>query len=333
MSEPLPASGDFDPRVLELPGGRSLVVRELRPEDRDGLFAFYRDLPADDRRRRFFTSVGPSEASIERILGVAEQGGFCLVGVVGSDVQANGPIVAEAMCARLGNGDGELGLAVADGWRGWLGPYLLDVVLETAAARGMANVEADVLTDNQAMLALAKARGYVTMDHEDWSIVRVVLGAASRDPGWPGPQDRPRLLVEARGGRWQGEGAARAAGLQVVVCPGPTGRRRPCPALVGHECPLAAGADAILLVRPPVEAGWDQLIDAHHELHAGVPVCLQPRHVIDPVPDRVTRLPAGDDEAVAATLRLIATAPPRSTEPGSTHPTDPHRGVIDGDAP
>jgi hypothetical protein len=159
------------------------------------------------------------------------------------------------------------------------------------------------------MLALARSRGYATMDHEDWSIVRVVMGAASREPGWPGPADRPRLLVEAPGGRWQGEDEARAAGLQVVVCPGPTARRRPCPALAGERCPLAAGADAILVARPPADGPWAELPEAHLAVHPGVPVCLQPRlgragaADAEHAPAGVVVVPAGDERALVALAR------------------------------
>lgn len=48
-------------------------------------------------------------------------------------------IVGEAEYILLPGGDGELAITVAPDWRGWLGPYLLDTLLEVAASRGVAN--------------------------------------------------------------------------------------------------------------------------------------------------------------------------------------------------
>ena len=42
-------------------------------------------------------------------------------------------LVAEAGYALLPDGNGEFALTVAAGWRGWLGPYLLDAIVTAAA--------------------------------------------------------------------------------------------------------------------------------------------------------------------------------------------------------
>jgi len=283
----------FVERRVEVSGGRTLVIRPVNTDDADGIVALYDGLDADDRHRRFFFAFRPSRTWIERMTKVADRGGFGLVAVV--DGPAGSDVIAEASYSRLPNGDGELGITVSGDWRGWLGPYLLDALIEAAAARGVPNLEADVLVTNGPMLALARSRGCVTMDHPDWTVVRLLIGTAERMPSWPGRHERPRVLVEGTG-HWPGEGAARAAGLDVLSCPGPAGRRSRCPVLDGHPCPLAAGTDAIIATNRTDDERWTALMDAHGRVHPGVPVCVEVR-------DGPDQAPVGD---VAGFLQRVA---------------------------
>jgi hypothetical protein len=113
--------------------------------------------------------------------------------------------------------------------------------------------------------------------------VRLVVGTAGHTPVWPaeigsaGDVDRPRVLVEVPGGRWHAGAEAEAAGLQVITCSGPRGRRPRCPVLAGRPCPLAAAADAIVMSNVPNDERWSAIVGAHAELHPGVPVCVEPR--------------------------------------------------------
>jgi RimJ/RimL family protein N-acetyltransferase len=290
----------FPPRRVPLGGGRTLLIRPVAASDVAGLAELYARLDPEDRHRRFFSAFRPPRSFFEQIATAADRGGYGLVATVSGDGSAD-EVVGEAGYALLPNGDGELAITVADAWRGWLGPYLLDALIAAAAARGVPNLEADVLAVNGPMLAMAQARGSVTMSHPDWSVVRVVFGTAGTTPTWPRRHNRPRVLVEGAGGRWHGEEAVRAAGFDVLTCAGPTGRRRPCPALSGAPCPLAARADAVVISRPPEHSDWHALVDAHPHLHPGVPVCVET---------------AGDVDAVGLVERLIdvgrlAAAPPR----------------------
>jgi hypothetical protein len=80
------------------------------------------------------------------------------------------------------DGNGEFTLTIASGWRGWLGPYLLDALVAAAAARGLPNLQADILTDNARMLALVSHRGYVTPDREFSQVRIAVVVAQSAQP-------------------------------------------------------------------------------------------------------------------------------------------------------
>ena len=121
------------------------------------------------------------------------------------------------------------------------------MLVEEAAARGIPNLEADILTENKVMLSLVRHRGYVTDGDMDFSIVHVVIGTAAAGPVWTGSSHGLRLLVEKPGGRWEGRRRAVRAGFHVMAC-GYRGDR--CPALRGETCPLAEEADAIVVAFP-----------------------------------------------------------------------------------
>src|SRR4029453_13504848 len=204
---------------------------------------------------------------------------FCVVAV-----EDGGRIVGEANYEAPPDGDGELGMVVGPDCRGGGGGVLLDTLIEAAAACGVPNIEADVMVTNRRMLSLLRARGYACLPSGGWGSVGRRVGRAAPPPGWrgggPGIPDpsRPRVLVEAPGGRWSGAPEGQAAGLAFISCSGPRGPRPRCPALAGRPCPLAAGADAIVVANLPDAPGpWPALLAAHAELHPGVPVCVEPR--------------------------------------------------------
>jgi len=161
-------------RTVRLSGDRTLIVRNVTAADVDGLDALFAGLCDDDRYSRFFSMFHPPREFLEQMTRVAEEGGFRLVAIVRG---AEDKLVAEAAYVLLPDGNGEFALTVAEGWRGWLGPYLLHALVAAAAARGVPNLLADILVVNARMLALVSSRGYVTVEHEA-SELRVAIGAA-----------------------------------------------------------------------------------------------------------------------------------------------------------
>jgi hypothetical protein len=261
-------------RHVPLPGGGRLTVRPIARSDVDGIVALYDGLSHDDRYLRFFSDYSPPRSFYDRLVSVVDRGGYGLVAVEGD------AIVGEAGYELLSNGDGELGMTIAADARGWLGPYLLDALVDAAAARGVPNLEAQVLVVNRRMLALLRSRGYATVTSGDWCSLRLVVGTGGHTPVWPAGTegtDRPRVLVEVPGGRWHAGAAAESAGLQVMACSGPRGPRPRCPALEGRPCPLAANADVVVMSNAPDDERWHAVAGAHADLHPGVPVCIEPR--------------------------------------------------------
>jgi hypothetical protein len=267
----LPVRPVFEPIRIELRGGHELTVRELTAADVAGIRALYEGLSIDDIHRRFFSTIRITDTVVARWVHRCRKHGFGLVAVV-DDGQPGAQIVADAGYVLVPDGNGELAMTVARERRGWLGPYLLDTLVAAAAERGVANLEADILAENRTMLSLVRRRGYVTDGGEDFSVLHVVIGTSNRGPVWPTGGRGPRLLVEVPGSHWSGEGRAVHAGFDVLAC---DREGEGCPALAGRPCPLAEGADAIVVALPPGDERR-RLLDAHARLHSLVPVVVSP---------------------------------------------------------
>jgi hypothetical protein len=194
---------------------------------------------------------------------VAARGGYGLVAVVRHD-DGEEDLVGEAFYGLLPNGDGELSLTVDDTWRGWLGPYLLDALIEQAAQHGVPNLEGDILLTNRPMLALARARGCGWLPPADWSMQRVIIGTDGSTAVWPEPHDGRRVLVEGAG-LWPDQERL-GADAELIACPGPLHRKLPCPVLEGRPCPLVEGAD-LVVVHPTDAPEWHDLVAAQPKVH------------------------------------------------------------------
>lgn len=291
-------------RRSALADGRQIVVREATEADLPGLRALYDGLDDDARYRRFFSLYRPGDRFYQRLLDGHGRGGACLVALVddpaaGSD--GEGPeVVGEADYQPLPNGDGELAITVDRRWRGWLGPYLLDALLDHAAAHGVANLEADVLVTNRPMLALLRHRRCALLPRTDWSVVRMVVGSGHDLPDWPPQRTGHRVLVEGGGGHWPSADDPDVAGFEVVACAGPGAGRARCPLLCGERCPLVDGADVIVMTPATTGPDWDEVRAAHRRDHPGVPVVVEGPHPRPGAPDLVAqieaRLAACDDQ-------------------------------------
>jgi hypothetical protein len=275
-----PTTASSRPPATEGAGGPSeeqrLLIRPVRPEDDLELMDLFDTLDPDERHRRFFSSHHPGRDFCARLAAVDERGGARLVAVLSESSSDEERIIGEAGYDLLPNGDGELTITVAPEWRGWLGPFLLDAIVDVAAAAGVPSLETEVLTVDAPMLSLMRSRRSIVMEHDGWSVVRMLIGTAGQVPSWPGSHDRPRVLVEAASGRWTGEHEARAAGLEVLTCTGPHDDPEGCPVLVGEPCPLVAGADVIVAAPPPDDAEWCALLASHAAVHPGVPLYVRP---------------------------------------------------------
>ncbi|HEY8546568.1 MAG TPA: hypothetical protein VIL36_16020 [Acidimicrobiales bacterium] len=317
-----PATGDrhHSPvRRTTLPGGQRLELRPVTSADVDDVLRLHRGLTLDELYRRSHVVSRPRREDVERWVppgGEGDGGGFGVVATMFDPGAQEGRTLGAGGYHRLPNGDGELLLVVEPAWREWLGRVLLHAVLHEAGARGVPNLEMAIRLTDQPTLALVRARGCVfTPGDHPWAM-RAVLATRGSLPTWPGPHDRPRVLVEAPSGRWRAADALAAAGCQVLVCPGP--RARTCPALGGPGCPLAAAADAVVVAGPALDGRWAALPAAHRTRHPGVPVCVAASPGA-PGGAGIVPLPAGtigtaDTAAITDIVRRVALDHARRTD-------------------
>jgi RimJ/RimL family protein N-acetyltransferase len=257
---------------IELDGGRTIHLRHSTVEDWQALREFYGRLDRPDLHRRFFTGGVPPPTFFQHWASIGDGGGLGLLVELdeGTGADDDRRLIGEAGYALLASGDGELGIAVEAGHRGWLGPWLLALLLDHAHDRGVPNLQAVVLVDNPAMMRLAERRGFVVLDHLDWGTVRITMSTTGRVPTWPGTHERPRVLIESRRTRSSSEETLRRIGFDVAVCNGPCRSHGSCPVLEGERCPLVEGADAVVVDLPPDDPLTTELIDAERLIHPGV---------------------------------------------------------------
>jgi hypothetical protein len=294
--------------VIELADGRVMTVRATTADDAERIMQFYGDLTMTDRHRRFFGAFTPQIDWCRKWATVGERGGFGVIALVGNrdEDDDDAVVVADAGYAMRQDGDGDLAITVATAWRGWLGAYLLDVLVRRAAIAGVRNLQAEILLENGPMLSLVRRWDAVAVEHDD-GMVRLSIGTSGTTPDWPPGETRPRILVEVPGRRWSGEHAADDAGLATTICAGPGRRvRHGCPVLEGGTCPLAAGADAIVVLLDPADERSQELIEAHRRHNPGTPVLV--RHRVDDadaVPTGCVEVDADGARAVAQIVSLI----------------------------
>ena len=296
-------------RTIELTAGHRLEIRSMTIADADLLDQLYQTLSTGDLHLRFFAAFRPTRPFLEKWATIGEHGGYSVIAVEHRG-EGSRP-VAEAGYAMLTDGFGELAVTVAPDWRGWLGPYLIDVLAEHAAAAGLLGLRAEVLTENTTMRRLLARRGAVVAEH-DAGTVQLVIGTSTRVAPWIATDERPRVLVEAAGGRWSAERAAHAAGFATRVCQGPgqvqgQGREpsRRCPLLEGGTCPVAAEADAIVMLLPRDDERTAQIVERHVATRPGVPLLVISGAGGDVPAGCLPVDSAGSDDVVAQLLSLI----------------------------
>jgi N-acetylglutamate synthase-like GNAT family acetyltransferase len=280
---------DLPTRVVQ--HGRTITFRVAGDDDVDGVLALYERLGPEDRHRRFFASHQPRRSFVEHWIEVGRRGGAVIVGVLD-----DGTIVAEAGYAPVATDVAELAIAVDPDWRGWLGPYLVDLVAAHAAARGIADLDAEVLTTNCAMLAVLKARGCAFTPSDDPSLVHAVISTTATAPSWPRDAAHPRVLIEGASAHWNAARGVEAAGLSVLVCPGPDHRKvHACPLLRGDRCPLVEGADAVVVRLAADPTTGEALLAAHAAAGTAV-IAVEPNVSTADVLDAVRAASRGSDQ-------------------------------------
>lgn len=173
----------FAERVA-LPGGRSVLLRPIQPEDAPGEQAFVGSLSLASRQKRFHVGLRQlSPGLLRQMTEVDQQDHVALVAEVLVEADREEPpparLVADARYVRLPGqpGEAEFAIAVADEWQSLgLGRALMARLARHAKARGLRALIGDVLPENRRMLVLMRGLGAETRPHPDGpALVQVVF--------------------------------------------------------------------------------------------------------------------------------------------------------------
>jgi acetyltransferase len=163
--------------------GTGVVIRPIRPQDRQIEQDFVHNLSDESRYFRFFNAVRDlSETALTRFTQVDYDREMALIALISENGRE-----AEIGVARYAiNPDGtscEFAIVVADAWqRKGIGSKLMHSLMDAAGSRGLETMEGWVLAGNSRMLALMDALGF-TIDASagDPSLRHVVKKLATRD--------------------------------------------------------------------------------------------------------------------------------------------------------
>jgi len=163
--------------------GTRVVIRPIRPEDRQIEQDFVRNLSDESRYFRFFNAVRDlSETALTHFTRVDYDREMALIAVIFE----NGHETQIGVARYSINPDGrscEFAIAVADAWqRKGIGSKLTQSLMDAARKRGLETLEGWVLSGNGRMLALTDALGFtIDANAGDPSLRHVVKKLSTHD--------------------------------------------------------------------------------------------------------------------------------------------------------
>ena len=168
--------------------GNEILIRPIRPDDREELAAGVRRLSPESRYRRFFTPTNELSASeLSYLTDVDHHDHEALVALE----PASGHGIGVARFVRSADDPevAEVAVAVADSWQNrGVATALLGRLTQRAREEGVRRFSAEILADNRPMLELIDDLGDVTLRHLDQGSVQIELelppegiGAALRE--------------------------------------------------------------------------------------------------------------------------------------------------------
>ena len=140
---------------IALRDGSTVHVRPVRPEDVERIEHFLRGLSDEARLFRFFSAAADVGGMARWFTDM--RGGTGLLAVTTGD----GLVVGHGQYVPDGTGSAEVAFAIADGWQGrGIATLLLAQLAEAAAADGIREFTAAVLTSNHKMIGTFRDSGF-----------------------------------------------------------------------------------------------------------------------------------------------------------------------------
>jgi acetyltransferase len=153
---------DFVSEVT-LRDGTRVIIRPIRPEDRQIEKEFVHALSDETRYFRFLNAIRElSDHMLTRFTQIDYDDEMALIVVI----MENGREIEIGVARYIINPDGkscEFAIVIADAWQHkGIGTRLMKILIEAARKHGIAIMEGFVLSRNQKMLALMSALGFVS---------------------------------------------------------------------------------------------------------------------------------------------------------------------------
>ncbi len=168
-----------------LRNGISVVVRAVRPDDRERVARAFANLDRESVYTRFFSYK--SELSAAE-LGEIDTMDFVrdVMLVVTAEVSGTEQVIASARCIAHDERDGtltaEVAFTVEEDFQGnGIARRLLAHLTRIARDNGIARFEADVLPQNKAMLAVFRKCGLPVSERRDGGVVHFTLALRAQD--------------------------------------------------------------------------------------------------------------------------------------------------------
>ena len=176
--------------------GHEILIRPIRPDDREELAAGVHRLSPESRYRRFFTPTSELRAAeLSYLTDVDHHDHEALVAV--DPPTGHGVGVARFVRSPDDLERAEVAVAVADSWQGrGVATALLHRLTERAREEGVRCFTAEILAQNRPMLELIDDLGTVSVTHRDHGSVEVEVELPAEGIG---AELRETLRAAARG--------------------------------------------------------------------------------------------------------------------------------------
>jgi acetyltransferase len=162
-------------REIDLPGGKRVLLRPIRPEDEALYPPFLAAVTAEDFRLRFFAPVkGFSHAFIARFTQIDYARAMAFIAIDRATSEMLGVV---RLHANAEYDSGEYAILLRSGLKGHgLGWRLMQVMIDYARAEGLHSIEGQVLQENRTMLRMCRELGFdVAADPTDPQLCLVKL--------------------------------------------------------------------------------------------------------------------------------------------------------------
>jgi RimJ/RimL family protein N-acetyltransferase len=155
--------------------GRAILIRAIRPDDREGMLAAIDRTSAQSMFRRFFGARRKfSEREIHFFLKVDFVDHVAIVAEIDEDGKK--VIAGGARYIKLDGSNAEVAFAVVDSYQGQrLGTILMRQIAALARAAGLRALVAEVLPENTPMLKVMEKSGLPMTTRREAGVVHVTL--------------------------------------------------------------------------------------------------------------------------------------------------------------